>query len=147
MKKIFLPLLMIWLASGFTFCDSKQADAQKERANTQKTQTHDENKSKESTAKAKITFIELGSVNCIPCKMMQPVMKSVAKKYGDQIQVIFYDVWTPEQRHYAQDYGIRVIPTQVFLNGKGKEIFRHEGFFPEEELDKLLQKNGLVVQK
>jgi len=29
----------------------------------------------------KITFIELGSVNCIPCKMMQPVMKEIEKEY------------------------------------------------------------------
>ena len=39
-----------------------------------------------------VTFIELGSVNCIPCKMMQPVMKNIEKKYGSQVKVIFYDV-------------------------------------------------------
>ena len=43
--------------------------------------------------KPKVTFIELGSVNCIPCKQMQPVMKSIEEKYGEQIKVIFYDVW------------------------------------------------------
>jgi thiol-disulfide isomerase/thioredoxin len=32
--------------------------------------------------KPKVTFIELGSVNCIPCKQMQPVMKSIEEKYG-----------------------------------------------------------------
>ena len=41
----------------------------------------------------KVTFVELGSVNCIPCKQMQPIMKSVEEKYGDQVKVIFYDVW------------------------------------------------------
>ena len=91
-----------------------------------------------------ITFIELGSVNCIPCKMMQPIMKSVEEKYGEQIEVVFYDVWKPEQRHYAKDYSIRVIPTQVFLDKNGNEVFRHEGFFPETELDAFLQKNGLI---
>ena len=94
----------------------------------------------------KITFIELGSVNCIPCRMMQPIMKSVEEKYGEQIKVIFYDVWKPEQRYSAQKYGIRVIPTQVFLNADENEIFRHEGYFPEEELDQFLQNQGLVVQ-
>ena len=93
----------------------------------------------------KITFVELGSVNCIPCKKMQPVMKSVEKKYGGQIKVIFYDVWQPDQKKYAQQYGIKLIPTQVFLDEKGKEIFRHEGFYPEEEIDKLLKSKGLKI--
>jgi thioredoxin 1 len=44
---------------------------------------------------------------------------------------------------YAEKYGIKVIPTQVFLDKEGKEFFRHEGFFPEGEIDKLLQKRGL----
>ena len=91
----------------------------------------------------KVTFVELGSVNCIPCKQMQPVMKSIEAKYGEQVKVIFYDVWTKEQRPYAEKYGIKLIPTQVFLDEKGKEFFRHEGFYPEKEIDKLLQGKGI----
>jgi len=98
-------------------------------------------------AKPKVTFIELGSVNCIPCRMMQPVMKNIEKKYGDQIKVIFYDVWTQEQRKYADIYKIRVIPTQVFLDANGKEFHRHEGFYPETEIDKILQSKGLKPKK
>jgi thioredoxin 1 len=100
-----------------------------------------------SIAKVKVTFIELGSVNCIPCKMMQPIMKNIEKKYGDQVKVIFYDVWTQQQKYYAQLYKIRVIPTQVFLDENGKEFHRHEGFYPEAEIDKLLQGKGLKPKK
>ena len=92
-----------------------------------------------------VTFVELGSVNCIPCKAMQPVMRSIEKRYGKQIQVIFYDVWTPEQQHYARDFNIRVIPTQIFLDQTGNEILRHQGFFAEEEIDRFLQAQGLKV--
>lgn len=95
----------------------------------------------------KVIFIELGSVNCIPCRMMQPVMKNIEKKYSDQIKVIFYDVWTQEQRKYADIYKIRVIPTQVFLDANGKEFHRHEGFYPETEIDKLLKSKGLKLKK
>ena len=93
--------------------------------------------------KPKVTFVELGSVNCIPCKQMQPVMKSIEEKYGDQVKVIFYDVWKSEQKKYATQYGIKLIPTQVFLDANGKEFHRHEGFYPEAEIDKLLQAKGL----
>jgi thioredoxin 1 len=95
------------------------------------------------TAKPLVTFVELGSVKCIPCRQMQPVMKAIEEKYGKQVNVVFYDVWKDDQREYAEKYGIKVIPTQVFLDKEGKEFFRHEGFFPEAEIDKLLQKRGL----
>jgi len=91
----------------------------------------------------KVTFIELGSVRCIPCKKMQKVMASVEKKYPKQVEVIFYDVWTKEQKHFADDYDIDLIPTQVFLDSNGKEYFRHEGYFPEEDLLKILKKGGV----
>ena len=98
---------------------------------------------KDSGQKAKVTFIELGSVNCIPCKLMQPVMKSIEKKYGGQVEVIFYDVW--KDKRPAEKYGINLIPTQVFLDENGKEILRHEGFFAEEEIDKFLTSQGLSI--
>ncbi len=91
----------------------------------------------------KVTFIELGSVRCIPCKKMQKVMASVEKKYPEQVKVIFYDVWTKKEKHYAEDYKIDLIPTQVFLDQNGKEYFRHEGYFPEEDLMKILKKGGV----
>jgi thioredoxin 1 len=95
----------------------------------------------------KVTFIELGSMNCIPCKQMQPVMKAIEEKYAEQVKVIFYDVWTKEQKPYAQKYGIKLIPTQIFLDEKGKEFHRHEGFYPESEIDKLLKSKGLIPKK
>lgn len=96
-----------------------------------------------SQPKPKVTFIELGSVNCIPCKQMQPVMKAIEEKYGDQIKVIFHDVWTDAGKPYAGKFGIKLIPTQIFLDEMGKEFFRHEGYYPEKEIDKLLHGRGV----
>jgi thioredoxin 1 len=93
-----------------------------------------------------VTFVELGSVKCIPCRRMQPVMRAIEEKYGVQVKVIFHDVWKDDQRIYAEQFGVKIIPTQVFLDKDGREFFRHEGFFPESEIDKLLQKRGLVAQ-
>jgi len=98
----------------------------------------DKSASCDSTQAAKITFIELGSVNCVPCKMMQPVMKEIEEAYGDTVKVIFYDVWTKEDKKYAQQYKINIIPTQVFLDEKGIEFFRHQGFFSSDEIKKLI---------
>ena len=91
----------------------------------------------------KVTFIELGSVRCIPCQQMQPVMKSIEQKYKTQVKVVFHDVWTQEGAPYGQKYGIEAIPTQVFLDANGKEYFRHVGFFPEEDVVTVLKMKGI----
>ena len=99
--------------------------------------------SKKGVARYKVTFIELGSVRCIPCQQMQEVMKSVEKKYGSQVNVVFHDVWTPEGKPFGKQFGIEAIPTQIFLDENGKEFSRHVGFFPEEELVKVLKSKGV----
>jgi thioredoxin 1 len=91
----------------------------------------------------KVTFIELGSVNCIPCRMMQPIMEDIKKEYKEQVEVVFYDVWTEAGRPLGEKYKIRAIPTQVFLDKNGTEYFRHVGFFPKEELVKVLKQQGV----
>ncbi len=91
----------------------------------------------------KVTFIELGSVNCVPCRMMQKVMHQIEEKYGDQVKIIFYDVWTAEGKPYAKKYGIRAIPTQVFLDKNGNEYFRHVGFYPFDAVEEILKKQGV----
>ncbi len=98
-----------------------------------------DNSSSISSANHLVTFIELGSVRCIPCRMMQPIMAEIEKEYAGIVKVVFYDVWTEDGRPYAEYYRIRVIPTQVFLDKDGKEYFRHEGYFPKEELIKVLE--------
>jgi thioredoxin 1 len=94
---------------------------------------------------AVVTFIELGSVECVPCKAMQPVMEEVRQRYGDQVDVVFHDVWTKEGEPAGQAFGIKLIPTQVFLDKNGKEYFRHEGFFPAEDLFKVLAQGGVKL--
>lgn len=104
---------------------------------------HNPDQPDQDTARYKVTFIELGSVRCIPCQQMQPIMKSIEEKYAGQVRVVFYDVWTPEGRPYADQYNIQAIPTQVFLDEMGEEYYRHQGFFPDEELIKVLNQKGV----
>ena len=96
-----------------------------------------------TNVKPKITFLELGSKTCIPCKMMEEVLESISEKYGDQIEVIFHDV--KKDNAIAAKYQVRMIPTQVFLDENGNEIHRHVGFYPEEKIDEFLQERGLKI--
>ncbi len=101
--------------------------------------TYAQDKVNSTPKKYKVTFVELGSVKCIPCQKMQTVMKSIEEKYGDQVKIEFYDVWTPEGKPYAEKYNVNLIPTQVFLDSQGKEFYRHEGYFEEAEVIKVLK--------
>ncbi|MCK4761605.1 MAG: thioredoxin family protein [Candidatus Aminicenantes bacterium] len=98
-------------------------------------------------SKIKVTFIELGSVRCIPCRKMIPIMKEIEEEYSGQVKVVFHDVWTDEGRPYARKHGIKLIPTQIFLDENGKEYFRHVGFFPKKELVKVLEQKGAKATK
>ena len=91
----------------------------------------------------KVTFVEIGSVNCIPCKAMQPIMKAVEEEYKGQVSVVFHDVWTSKGKADAAKYNIRIIPTQVFLDKDGKEYFRHEGYYPKVDVVRVLQMQGV----
>jgi thioredoxin 1 len=136
MKKIIFLLIIGLLAvslQGVCVNDENQKDSKKAK------QEEEEKK----TSSIKVTFIELGSVRCIPCKKMQPIMEEIKKEYRGQVKVVFYDVWTPEGKPYAYKFNIRLIPTQVFLDKDGKEYFRHIGFFPKEELVKVLKQKGV----
>jgi len=128
---VFILLSVLFLSCGKTKEPGSMQDI------TQKTEEQN------TGIKAKVTFVELGSVTCIPCRQMQPVMKSVEEKYKGQVKVVFHDVW--KDKKPAQQYGIKLIPTQVFLDENGQEFFRHEGFYPEAEIDKLLTSKGLTI--
>lgn len=96
-----------------------------------------------TAANYKVTFIELGSVRCIPCQQMQPIMDTIRARYPKQVNVVFHDVWTQQGAPFADKFGVSAIPTQVFLDGNGQEYFRHVGFFPLEELLEILRQKGV----
>lgn len=77
-------------------------------------------------------LVDLGADKCIPCKMMKPILDELKTSYKDDFGVTFIDVW--KNPDAGKDYNIRVIPTQIFFNASGKELFRHEGFFSKEDI-------------
>jgi thioredoxin 1 len=87
------------------------------------------------------TLIEFGASGCVPCDMMQPILDKLRKNYAERLNVVFVHVG--EEKILAARFGIRAIPVQVFFDRQGKEVFRHEGFFAEAEVNKVLAKMGV----
>jgi len=91
-------------------------------------------------------MLEFGSTTCVPCKMMEPVLESLREKYPESLSVEFYNVEMEANKKIGGSFKITMIPTQIFLNAEGKEVFRHEGFFPEEDILKKWQELGITLQ-
>jgi len=135
-KYIYIIIFLVLLAAVFGF---KKVSNNTEATLNESALTQESVK----TEDIKATFIELGSVGCIPCDKMQPIMKEIAEEYKGQVKVIFYDVRTIFGEPYKNKFKVRAIPTQVFLDKDGKEYFRHLGFFAKDELVKVLQEQGV----
>jgi len=91
--------------------------------------------------KGMVTMIDLGAKSCIPCKMMAPILAKLEKKYDGKASIVFIDVW--KNKDQAKRFKIRAIPTQIFFNKEGKEIYRHIGFMSEKAIVQQLKKMGV----
>ena len=87
---------------------------------------------KTKEVKALPRLVDLGADKCIPCKMMAPLLEKLKKEYAGVFNVEFVDVW--KNPDAGKKYGIRLIPTQIFFDAAGKELFRHEGFLSREDI-------------
>jgi thioredoxin 1 len=88
-------------------------------------------------------LIDLGADKCIPCKMMAPILEELQEEYKAKFRVEFIDVW--KNPAMGRQWRIRVIPTQIFLDASGEELYRHEGFFSKEDILKKWEELGVDV--
>jgi len=63
---------------------------------------------------------------------MAPILEELKTEYEGRLIVEFIDIYADPAS--AEKHGIMVIPTQIFLDADGKELFRHEGFFAQDEI-------------
>jgi thioredoxin 1 len=94
----------------------------------------------EIPVKNMVTMVDLGAHKCIPCKMMAPILTKLTKEYEGKAAIIFIDVW--EDNSQGSKFGIKSIPTQIFFDREGKEVYRHQGFMAEDAIVAQLDKMG-----
>jgi thioredoxin 1 len=90
-------------------------------------------------------LVDLGSESCVPCRMMQPELEHLRTTMEGSLEVVFIDV--NQDRSAASSYGIRVIPTQVFLSPEGVELARHEGFIDAEGMLTIFREHGFLNEE
>ena len=90
-------------------------------------------------------LLDLGADKCIPCKMMTSVLDELTKEYKGKLKVEFIDVW--KDRKAAEKYKIQSIPTQIFYDAKGKELYRHVGYYPKADILAKFKELGIKLIK
>jgi thioredoxin 1 len=90
----------------------------------------------------RVTMIDVGATECIPCKMMAPIMAELEKEYDGIADIVFIDVWKNPAE--GRKYNVQTIPTQIFFDSDGKEVFRHVGFLDKEPIVKILSRLGAI---
>lgn len=86
----------------------------------------------------KPTVVEFGANACAACREMKPILHRIATDHGAEIEVLDIDVI--KEREYLARYRVRLMPTQVFYDARGREIARNEGPI---ELAEILARLGV----
>ena len=108
------------------------------------TQAASQAKGIQPQAKALPRLVDLGAGKCIPCKMMKPILDDLKATCAETFKTEFIDVW--ENPDAGKQYGVNMIPTQIFYGADGKELFRHEGFYSKEDILGKWKEFGVGVE-
>lgn len=110
---------------------------------TRQTPTPDESQPISSPVDSKLTLkqgtgrprlVDLGATECVACKKLAPILEELRTEYAGRMDVDFIDVWKAANQDQAMAYGIQQIPTQIFLDPNGRELWRHVGFLSKEDI-------------
>jgi peptidylprolyl isomerase len=96
---------------------------------------------REALANGKPTLAEFGRGVCIPCKEMKPILEKLAIEYKGKLNVVIVEI--DDNMDLTRKYGIMAIPTQIVFDRNGKEVTRHMGLWPREEIIAQLKKMGI----
>jgi thiol-disulfide isomerase/thioredoxin len=92
-------------------------------------------------ASGKPTLVVFSAKSCCGPDKMLPVINTIQARYNDNVNIVYIE--PQKEQILSARYGIRSIPTQVFYDAKGKEFFRHSGFFSDTDIVAKLTEIGV----
>jgi len=137
MKKIILTFIaLVTTVSAFWFTDDKTQKAD----TTMMLEATPFSEFKKKIAKEPL-MIEFGSVHCHSCQVMGNILYKIKQKHP-QSNIYFVNIY--EDKNAAKEFGIRMIPTQKYLNKDGNVVDTHMGGIEQEELERKLKSLGII---
>jgi thioredoxin 1 len=105
-------------------------------------ESNTEEEFKKALASGKPTLVDFGANSCVPCRQLRPILKEISKEYSEKAEVLVIDVY--KYRNLAREHKIMLLPTLVFFDSKGKEVFRHVGVLEKEKIVAKLKEIGMA---
>ena len=96
---------------------------------------------KKGLTSGKPILVDFGANSCLPCRQLRPILKKIGKEYAGKTEILVIDVY--KYQNLAREYKILLIPTLVFFDSKGKEVFRHVGVLDKENIVVKLKEIGM----
>jgi thioredoxin 1 len=84
---------------------------------------------------------DFGSEQCIPCKTMLEILTPMMANYKGKVDIRIINVY--EETELTKQFRIVTIPTQVFIDAEGKELFRHIGVYPRDSIEAKFREFGM----
>lgn len=97
---------------------------------------------KKALASGKPVLVDFGANNCMPCRQIRPTLKELGKEYNGKANILVIDVY--KYKDLASEYKVQVIPTLIFFDKSGKEVFRHVGAWDKASIVGKLKEAGAV---
>jgi thioredoxin len=91
-------------------------------------------------------LMDFGAEKCMACQKLAPILEKMKKEYAGIMDVAFIDVWLKKNVTIAKKYKIKSIPTQIFFDKDGKELWRHVGFISVKDMIKQFKVLGYDIE-
>ena len=135
-------IIGILIAIGITFVLIKSSVDQTGKSSNQKATIQNSKTVLEGQQTKRLPMlVDLGKGTCIPCKKMKPILDELMVEYEGRAIVKVIDL--RYERRAAKEYGIRLIPTQIFYDAEGNEVYRHEGFMDKQSIKMKFAEMGV----
>lgn len=85
-------------------------------------------------------LVDFGANNCVPCRQLRPILKDIAKEQSGKAEILIIDVY--KFKSLAAEHKIQVVPTLIFFDKTGKEVYRHMGAWDKDSIVKKLAEIG-----
>ena len=95
---------------------------------------------KKGIQSGKPMLVDFGANSCMPCRQIRPILKELSQEYNGKATVLVIDVY--KYKELAGEYRVQVIPTLIFFDKSGKEVFRHMGAWDKASIVGKLKEAG-----
>jgi len=87
-------------------------------------------------------LVDFGANSCMPCRQIRPILKEIKQEYTGKANVLIIDVY--KYKDLAREYRVQLIPTLIFFDKSGKEVFRHLGAWDKASIVGKLKEAGVA---